>query len=308
MPDKLVSLEEALALVPDGCAITAGGFAHSHQPMGFFRALIAEGRKDLSIMGVAECWVAEWLAAAGMLRRAWFSNFMFEGFGRCRRFSEAIEAGEIETEDHSHFGMVMRLVAGGQRLPFMPVLSQGGTDIVSVAGFERPEDKVQSMTSPFPDGRVVTVTSPLNPDVAIIHAARADRLGNVQLFGASSVIEEQTGAARKVIVTVEEIVPSSTFRARPEATLLPGLMVDAVVHLPFGAWPTGVYGYHDPDLPFLRDYYEASREPAACKAWIDRHVRSPRDHWDWLDRAGIVRLLALRTDPVLGYRPAEDKS
>ncbi|MCO5063564.1 MAG: hypothetical protein M9924_04015 [Rhizobiaceae bacterium] len=303
MSGKLILLDEALAMVPDGSAITAGGFAHSHQPLGFLRALIAQGRSKLALMGVAECWAAEWLAAAGMLDRCWFSNFMFEGFGRCRRFSEAIEAGELEVEDHSHFGMVMRFVAAGQRLPFMPLLAEAGTDIVAVAGFERPDQKTARLASPFADARQVTVTSPLSPDVAIIHAARADKRGNVQLFGASSVIEEQAAAAKKVIVTVEEIVPGETFARRPEATLLPGLMVDAVVHLPFGAWPTGVYGYYDPDLDFLRSYYEASRDAKSCTAWIEQHLKSPRNHWDWLDRAGVTRLLALRPDPALGYRP-----
>ncbi|WP_299655275.1 CoA-transferase [uncultured Jannaschia sp.] len=305
MADKRVSLDEALALVPDGATLTAGGFAHSHQPMGFFRALIAEGRSDLSLMGVAECWVAEWLAAAGMLRKAWFSNFMFEGFGRCRRFSEGIENGTIAAEDHSHFGMIMRLVAGAERLPFMPMLSQGGTDIALLGGFEQPEDKIRVIDSPFGDGQRVTVTSPLVPDVAVIHAARADRLGNVQLGGASAVIEEQAAAARTVIVTVEKIVETDEIRRTPEATLLSALTVDAVVHLPFGAWPTGVYGYHDPDMDFLSNYYAASRDAGACSDWVDRHLRAPADHWAWLDAAGMARLLALRTDPVLGYRPAE---
>lgn len=306
MKDKRISLEEAIALVPDGCSLTAGGFAHSHQPLGFLRALIAAGRQNLSIMGVAECWVAEWLAAAGMLDKAWFSNFMFEGFGRCRRFSEGIEAGRIATEDHSHFGMVMRLVAGAERLPFMPMLSEGGTDIASTAGIERPEDKLRIVESPFGGGERVTVTSPLRPDVAIIHAARADASGNVQLDGATAVLEEQAAAARTVIVTVEEIVEAGEIAANPAATLIPGLYVDALVHLPYGAWPTGMYGYHDPDMDFLGSYYEASRDPASCTKWIDEHLRGPVDHWDWLDRAGVARLLALRTDPVLGYRPAED--
>nr|WP_255617233.1 CoA-transferase [Aurantimonas sp. VKM B-3413] len=298
-------MEEAVRLVPDGCSITAGGFAHSHQPLGFLRALIAEGRRDLAIMGVAECWVAEWLAAAGMLDKAWFSNFMFEGFGRCRRFSEGIEAGEIATEDHSHFGMVMRFVAAAERLPFIPMLSQGGTDIATTGGIERPEEKIQIIKSPF-GGEPVAVTSPLRPDVAIIHAARADACGNTQLDGATAVLAEQAAAAKTVIVTVEEIVEPGEIAANPAATLISGFYVDALVHLPYGAWPTGMYGYHDPDMGFLDDYYQASRDPASCARWIEEHLRGPADHWDWLGRAGVARLLALRSDPALGYRPAKD--
>jgi acyl CoA:acetate/3-ketoacid CoA transferase alpha subunit len=298
---KLVSLDEAVACIRDGMSITAGGFAHSHQPMGFFRALMRTGVQDLTIMGIAECWVAEWLAAAGMLRRAYFSNFMFEGFGRCRRFSEGIENGVIEAEDHSHFGMVMRFTAAGLGLPFMPMRSQAGTDILNVAGFEDPAAKAQMFRSPF-DGEVVSLISPLKPDVAIIHAARADELGNVELYGTTSVIEEQVRAASQVIVTVEEIVSTDEIRRNPQATLIPGMMVDKLVHLPYGAFPLGIYGYYEYDGAALAEYYEASRSPEATQAWIDTWVHAIESHWDYLDAHGASRLLSLRVDPYLGYR------
>lgn len=298
---KLVSLDEAVACIRDGMSITAGGFAHSHQPMGFFRALMRTGVKDLTIMGVAECWVAEWLAAAGMLRRAYFSNFMFEGFGRCRRFSEGIENGLIEAEDHSHFGMVMRFTAAGLGLPFMPMRSQAGTDIMNVSGFEDPAAKAQMFRSPF-DGEVVSLISPLKPDVAVIHAARADDLGNVELYGTTSVIEEQVRAASLVIVTVEEIVSTDEIRRNPQATLIPGLMVDKLVHLPYGAFPLGIYGYYEYDGAALAEYYEASRSPQTTQVWIGTWVHAIESHWDYLDAHGASRLLSLRTDPYLGYR------
>ncbi|MGQ9368324.1 CoA transferase subunit A [Azospirillum sp. ST 5-10] len=301
---KLVPLDEAVSAVADGASLTGGGFAHSHQPLAFTRALIRAGRRDLSLMGVAECWVAEFLAAAGMLRRAHFSNFMFEGFGRCRRFSEGVESGAIAVEDHSHFGMVMRLMAGGLALPFMPLSAMSGTDILAQPGFEPPEAKAARLASPFGNG-TATVVSPLRPDVAVIHAARADRLGNVQLFGTSSVVEEQARAARTVIVTVEEIVDTDVIRRQPELTLLPGLMVDMVVHLPYGAHPTGVYGYYDHDAPHLADYYAASRTAEDAARWLDRWVHGLPDHFAYLDAVGASRLLKLRVDPALGYLRTE---
>lgn len=298
---KLVSLDDAVGCIADGMSITAGGFAHSHQPMGFFRALMRTGVKNLTIMGVAECWVAEWLAAANMLSRAYFSNFMFEGFGRCRRFSEGIENGTIEAEDHSHFGMVMRFTAAGLGLPFMPMRSQAGTDIMNVAGFERPEDKAQMFRSPFGDD-IVSLISPLKPDVAVIHAARADELGNVELYGTTSVIEEQVRAASTVIVTVEEIISTDEIRRNPQATLIPGIMVDKLVHLPYGAFPLGTYGYYEYDAAALAEYYEASRTPETTTAWLDKWVHGIEAHWDFLDAHGASRLFTLRTDPHLGYR------
>ena len=296
---KLVSLQDAISVVRNGMALTAGGFAHSHQPMALTRALIRRGVRGLTIMGVAECWVAEYLAAAGALDRAYFSNFMFEGFGRCRRFSEGIEAGLIATEDHSHFGMVCRFQAAGLGLPFMPMRAMAGTDILNMPGFEDPAMKSRRMDSPFGNG-IVTAVSPLKPDVAIIHAARADRDGNVQLFGATSVLEEQARAAAHVIVSVEEIVEPNVIRRQPELTILPSLLVDALVHLPYGAHPTGVYGYYEHDTAHLGDYYVASRMQAATDDYLRCWVFEMADHWQYLDALGISRLLRLNVDPVLG--------
>ncbi|MFC7397840.1 CoA transferase subunit A [Chelatococcus sp. GCM10030263] len=299
-PSKITPLEEAARAVPDGASLTAGGFAHSHQPLAFSRELIRQGRSRLTLMSVAECWVAEFLAAAGLLEKVYFSNFMFEGYGRCRRFSKAVEAGTLAVEDHSHFGMVSRLMAAGLGLPFMPMRAMAGTDILAVSGFEQAAEKAQRLESPFGDG-VVTAVSPLKPDVAVIHAARADRLGNVQLFGTTSVIEEQARAAGLVIVTVEEIVDTAVIRRQPEMTLLPALMVDMVVHVPYGAHPTGVYGYYDHDAPHLAEYYAASQTDAGTTDWLDRWVHGIADHWAYLDALTISRLLRLRVDPALGY-------
>jgi glutaconate CoA-transferase subunit A len=304
---KLVEMDEAIAVVKDGMSLTAGGFAHSHQPMALTRAIIRRGVRDLTIMGVAECWVAEYLAAAGAIRQAYMSNFMFEGFGRCRRFSEAVETGQIATEDHSHFGMICRLQAAGLGLPFMPIRAMSGTDIIEQPGFEDAAAKSRQITSPFGNG-AVRVVSPLKPDVAIIHAARADLDGNVQLFGATSVLEEQARAASHVVVSVEEIVSPEVIRRQPEPTILPGVLVDALVHLPYGAHPTGVYGYYEHDAAHLGEYYEASRVRAATDDYLRRWVFEMEDHWAYLDAIGMSSLLRLRLDPALGSKLAARRS
>jgi glutaconate CoA-transferase, subunit A len=300
---KLVEMDEAIGVIKDGMSLTAGGFAHSHQPMALTRAIIRRGVRNLTIMGVAECWVAEYLAAAGAIEQAYMSNFMFEGFGRCRRFSEAVETGEIATEDHSHFGMICRLQAAGLGLPFMPIRAMSGTDIIERPGFEDAAAKSRRIESPF-GGEAVRVVSPLKPDVAIIHAARADLDGNVQLFGATSVLEEQARAASHVIVSVEEIVSADVIRRQPELTILPGLLVDALVHLPYGAHPTGVYGYYDHDAAHLGEYYQASRDREATDGYLRRWVFEMEDHWSYLDAIGMSSLLRLRVDPALGSKLA----
>jgi glutaconate CoA-transferase subunit A len=298
---KLIDMDEAIGAIKDGMSLTAGGFAHSHQPMALTRAIIRRRIRNLTMIGVAECWVAEYLAAAGALKRAYMSNFMFEGFGRCRRFSEDVEAGLIETEDHSHFGIICRLQAAGLGLPFMPIRAMSGTDIINSPGFEDAAAKSRQMTSPFGGGSV-RVVSPLKPDVAIIHAARADLDGNVQLFGATSVLEEQARAASHVIVSVEEIVSPEVIRRQPELTILPGVLVDALVHLPYGAHPTGVYGYYEHDVAHLGEYYQASRTRASTDEYLRRWAFEMEDHWSYLDAIGMSSLLRLRVDPALGSK------
>jgi hypothetical protein len=208
-----------------------------------------------------------------------------------------VERGEIEVEDYSHFAITSRLVAAGLGLPFMPVKSMAGTDLMGRRGFET--DKARPLACPF-TGEPVLLVPAARPDVAVIHVARSDQDGNSQLFGYTAVVEEQARAAQRVIVTAEEVVEDSVIRAQPELTLLPGFLVDAVVEVPFGAHPTGMYRYYDPDFEFMRDYYAASRDPAAFRAHLEEWVLAPADHWAYLEKLGLRRLLALRSDPGIG--------
>jgi glutaconate CoA-transferase subunit A len=294
---KVVSLSEAVASVADGANMTFGGFAAYFTPLAFVREMIRQGKKRIEMTSVAECWVADYLAGAGVLKRARFSNFMFEGLGRCQNFVRAVERGEIEVEDYSHFAITSRLVAAGFGLPFMPVKSMAGTDLMGRRGFEA--EKARPLACPF-TGEPVLLVPAVRPDVAVIHLARSDRDGNSQLFGYTAVVEEQARAAQRVIVTTEEVVEDTVIRAQPELTVLPGFLVDAVVEVPFGAHPTGMYRYYDPDFEFMRDYYAASRDPAAFRAHLEEWVLGPGDHWAYLRKVGLRRLLALRSDPGLG--------
>jgi acyl CoA:acetate/3-ketoacid CoA transferase alpha subunit len=297
MADKVRSLQEVVASIPDGSNLTFGGFAAYFTPLALVRELIRQGKRELEMTSVAECWVADYLAGAGRIRRVRFSNFMFEGLGRCQNFARAVERGEIEVEDYSHFAITSRLVAAGFGVPFMPIKSMAGTDLMDRRTFEGA--KAHPLACPF-TGEAVLLVPAARPDVAVIHVARSDRDGNSQLFGYTAVVEEQARAAQRVIVTTEEVVEDTVIRAQPELTVLPGFLVDAVVEVPFGAHPTGMYRYYDPDFEFMRDYYAASRDPAAFRAHLEEWVLGPGDHWAYLRKVGLRRLLALRSDPGLG--------
>lgn len=302
--DRVVSLSDAVAGIAEGWNLTFGGFAHLMGPMALVRELIRAGKRNLALTGVAECWAADMLAGAGALRQVRFSNFMFEGYGRCRNFCREVEEGRLPVEDHSHFGLANRLAAAGLGVPFLPIRSMAGTDIVNVSGFEEPAAKWATVQDPF-GGEPVTVVSAVSPDAAIIHAQRADRAGNVQVFGTTAVIEEQARAAQRVIVSVEEIVDSSELRRHPEATLIPSFLVDAVVEVPFGAHPNGTFRYYQHDPAHIARYYAASRASDTFAAYLDEWVYGPNDHWAYLDKVGVPHLMSLRVDPFLNYIPRD---
>ena len=176
----------------------------------------------------------------------------------------------MEIEEYSHFGMVSRYMAGAARLPFFPLRSYLGTDQAKV------NPHIKFTEDPYGDGQVAVVP-PLNPDVAILHAQRADARGNTQMWGLMGVHGEVAFAAQRVIVVVEEIVDEATIRSDPNRTVIPGLLVNTVVHQPYGAHPSYVQGYYDRDNQFYLDWDRTSRDEAATRAWLDEWVYGVED-------------------------------
>lgn len=290
-------LQDLVDIVEPGMSVSFGGFAHSLTPMAFVRQLVRRGTGDLELIGIAEAWAADMLAGAGALRRIVFSNFMFEGFGLCRNFSRAIESGAVEFEDYSHFALASRLAAAGQGLPFTAVRSLAGSDLL-----DDPDGSArvahQSFQSPF-GPEVVTLLPSASPDVVVIHGHRGDRDGNVQVLGATSVIEEQARAGVTVLATVEEFVDSADIRATPHQTVVPGMLVSRIAEVPYGAHPTGMYRLYDADYVHIREYVEASRTPASFAIYLQNVTDG--DHTAYIARLGVRRLLDLRVDPHFGY-------
>lgn len=302
--EKLISMTEAVNMVRVGDSLTFSGFGHSFMPMAFVRELIRQKKGNLKLLSVGDCWPIDMLAGAGMVREAHFSCYAFEGKGRCRNFSRAVESGELKVEDYSHFAMTSRFVASGMGVPFMPVRVLLGSDILEAGSLD--ETKYKLFECPF-SGEKILLVAALKPDVAVIHAHRADPFGNTQVFGPTSVLEQQVLASEKVIVTVDEIVSSDCIRKRPESTLVPGFMVDAVVEAPFGAHPAGMYRYYDHDIEHINVYMEASSDPIKFQAYLDKYVYNQLDQWTYLETIGLERLVKLRADPTLGYSPFRDK-
>ncbi|MFH5822423.1 CoA transferase subunit A [Georgenia sp. AZ-5] len=293
---KLASMAEAARAVPDGASLTFSGFGHSGHPMAFVRELVRQGRGGFTLHAVAECWPAEFLTGAGRVRRINLSNLMFEGLGRCRAISRAVETGAVAVDDHSHLALWMRLSAAGWDVPFLPLRSMAGTDLARIQSGAQP--KYAQVESPFGDGPV-GVVSPLQPDVAVIHVNKADDQGNGVVYGAISVIDAQVRSAKTVIVTAERIVPADEIVADNQLVAVPGILVDAVVHAPFGSHPGAMYREYDEDVEHMAQYYAASRDERTLAAYFDDYVLGTADHDAYLARFGARRLFGLIVDPAL---------
>ena len=193
----------------------------------------------------------------------------------------------LEIEEYSHYGMVGRYTAGASGLPFFPLRSYTGSDLPKV------NKLIRFIDSPFGD-ESVAVVPPINPDVTIVHAQRADKEGNAHVWGLLGAQKEAAFAGRKVIVVAEEIVDEAVIRADPNRTLIPGLIVNAVVHEPYGAHPSYVQGYYDRDNELYVEWEKLSRDEGRVKEWLDEWVYSLADRSEYIRKLGDVRLQRLR--------------
>ncbi|HLE89122.1 MAG TPA: CoA-transferase [Candidatus Limnocylindria bacterium] len=271
MASKVVSLHDAVSVhVHDGDTVAIEGFTHL---ISFAAAheIIRQGRRGLTLARLTPDLVYDQMVAAGCASRLVFSWLGNPGVGSLHAIRRAIEGGTLEIEEYSHHGMVARYAAGASRLPFFPLRSY--------------------------DGEEIAVVPPLNPDVTIIHAQRADADGNVQAWGIVGVQREAALAARRVIAVVEELVDGSVVRDDPDRTLLPGTVVDAVCLEPFGAHPSFAQGHYDRDNAFYRDWDAIGRDPARLSVWLDEWVHGLAGRADYVARLGPAAVDALRPAP-----------
>ncbi|HEV8192998.1 MAG TPA: CoA-transferase, partial [Ktedonobacterales bacterium] len=279
--------------VRDGLSVAVEGFtgaicfAAGHE-------IIRQRRRDLTLIRMTPDVIYDQMVAAGVARKLVFSYMGNPGVGPLHAIRRAVEHGvptPLEIEEYSHYGMVGRYMAGAMRLPFFPLRSYLGSDL------PKANERIKWVESPYGEERIAVVP-PLNPDVAILHAQRADAGGNTHLWGLLGVQKDVAFAADKVIVVVEEIVDEAVIRSDPNRTLIPGLVVDAVVLAPFGAHPSYVQGYYDRDNAFYLEWDALSRDQARTETWLDEWVYAVADHAGYLSKLGQQRLDGLRPSPA----------
>ncbi len=292
-PDKLVSMREAIQEnVKPGSELYLEGFTHL---ISFAAAheIIRQGIRDLTAIRLTPDLVYDQLIEAGLVKKLVFSWAGNPGVGSLhalRRRSQKDSVSKIELEEYSHFGMVARTLAGSAGLPFWTLKNFEGTHI------EEANPKIKSVICPYTGQRFATVPA-VHPDVAIIHVQRADKEGNSQVWGLMGTQKEVAFASKRVIIVAEEIVDTSVIRSDPNRTLIPGILVDHVVHEPWGCHPSYAQGYYDRDNDFYVKWEEISRDPKTYQDYLNEFVFGVKDRKGYLEKAGSGLIDRLRAKP-----------
>jgi glutaconate CoA-transferase, subunit A len=292
---KVASMRDAVAgLVGDGDTLAIEGFTHLIS-FAAGHEVIRQRRRDLTLCRLTPDVVYDQMIGAGVASKLVFSWMGNPGVGSLhaiRRRVEHHDPAPLELEEYSHFGMVGRYAAGAANLPFWPLRSYFETDLPKV------NPNIRPVASPF-GGEPVFAVPPLHPDVAIVHAQRADTAGDTQIWGLTGCQKEAAFAAARVIVVVEELVDAAVVRADPNRTLIPGIKVDAVVVCPRGAHPSYAQGYYDRDNRFYLEWDRISRDPQTLQAWLDEWVHGTATHEEYVEKLGEQRWAELTPAPAL---------
>ena len=283
---SILPLADAVArYVSDGAAIALEGFTHLI-PFAAGHELIRQGRRELRLHRMTPDLVYDQLIGMGCASELVFSWGGNPGVGSLHRLRDAVEHGwprPLTLHEHSHADLANAYVAGASGLPFAVLRAYEGTD------YPKYNPRIRSVVCPFTGEKLAAVPS-IQLDVAIIHAQQADLAGNVQLWGLSGVQKEAALCAKRVIVTVEELVEQ--LELKPGGVILPRWTISAVCHVPKGASPSYAAGYYERDNAFYLAWDERSRDREIFTAWMKAHVLETADFEGYLARLARSRLAA----------------
>lgn len=280
--DKVMSEQEAIAtLVHDGDYIGKELYGTVRAPMSLARELVRQGKKHLRAVGQGVLELDLWVEA-GLVEAMDLTYHGLEVYGISYALRRAAESGRVRLVEWSNGAITWRMKAAAMGVPFIPVKSMLGSDTLRYSA-------AKVVECPF-TGEKVCLLPALVLDVALIHVHRADRYGNAQVEGISGFALEMSRAARRVIISAEEIVPTEEIRKYPDRTTIPYYLVDAVVHAPFGSHPGEMAYMYERDEEHIRHYVESSQTPEGMKAYMDRYVYGVRSHQEYLQLIGAERL------------------
>ena len=296
---KVITASEAVSrYVKDGDTLFLGGFGNLY-PFALAHEVIRQKRKGLTLAKHSPELIGDQMIGAGCVSKLIFSWLGNPGLGSSHCFRRAVEKKipqGLELEEYTHAAVTAMFRAGATGIPFMATKTLIGSDILRLEQSRH----AKVIDDPF-TGEKVTLMRALEPDVALIHAQRADEQGDVQAWGVISDIRDGAFASKKVVVSVDELVPEETVRSDPGRTLIPSFKVDAVVVDPFGAHPSASQGYYDRDNDFFMEYEQSTRTVEGFNAFLERWVFGVKDRKDY-----VTRLLG--EEKVRELRPKESMS
>ncbi len=285
---KLKTMREAVAdFVPDGASVVLGCQMEQMIPFAAGHEIMRQKRRELRLIGPISDILFDQMIGAGCVKdvvAAWVGNVMM---GSAYNFRRAVEAGEIRVFDMSNFTVALSLQAGAMGVPFLPTRSAMGSDVPKGNHF------FYSIFSPFDGKEPLLAVRAINPDVTIVHVQRADAAGNAHCWGNFGIMPEAVKAAKRVIVTAEEIVAPEVISSDPNRTVIPGFLVSAVVAAPKGAHPSPVQGYYKRDDAYFRQYHEQTKTKADFDAWAQRWVYGVAGREEYVDLLGECRVKEL---------------
>ena len=287
---KVKSLHEAIATdVQDGMSVAMGCGLESLIPFAASHEIIRQRKRKLTLIAPISDIQFDQLIGAGCVEKiitSWVGN-VAAGLGHnYRRAAEAGIPNSIEIEEHSNFTIGLGLQAAASGLPFLPTKTVKGSDVSKGAQFKR-------VNCPFTGEELLAVRA-IRPDVAVLHVQRADKEGNAHVWGNFGVTREAALAAKKVILTCEEIVDHQVILSDPNRTVIPGFVVTSVVHEPFGSHPSSTQGYSRRDDDFYFEYHKATRTSEGFEQWLQKYVLGVNDHRAFLNLLGSERIARLK--------------
>jgi glutaconate CoA-transferase subunit A len=299
---KVITMKEAIErFVNDGNSVALGMALEPLIPFSAGHEIIRQKKRDLTLIGPISDILFDQMVGAGSVGKlvmAWAGNVMMGVGYSLRRAVERAVPRPIEVEDSTNFGICLALSAGAMGIPFLPTKTLLGTDML------RYNENVREMACPYTGERLALIPA-ITPDVAIIHAQRADRTGNTHLWGSTGIVKEACLASHRVIVSVEEIVDREVIVSDPNRTTVPGFVVSAVVHEPWGAHPSPVQGYYDRDHECYERYHEETRTEKGFTRWVDQWVYGLKNRSEYLGLVGEERLRQLQVERSHQAGPVE---
>lgn len=259
---KVVSLEDAVALVRDGETLALGGNLLHRIPAAFARALARAGRRRLEVVKTAASYDVDLLCAAGAVSAVHAGYVGYETAGLAPAYRKAVESGAVAAREHACTTVIAALRGAAFGVPFQPVAGLEGSDLPAARGWRR-------LADPYGSGADVVVVPAIRPAWAVLHVHAADPDGNGRILGAPYEDLLMARAAKRVILTTESVVDSGALAAQPELTQVPGFAVAAVVHAPRGAWPGSCHGLYEVDAAAVAEWLAVAPEPARLPAYLE---------------------------------------